>query len=228
MTKCWFHYVKALPDLDCVILDGDVMEGEHTTLRSAPDAAETSPLKQVDMAVELLAPLRAKTKKLWLVRGTGFHEGKWNEALERLGEKIDAGTVERQPALGRSAGRRDWRLPLQCRSRRKVPGAIYSGTLMNRTAWFATMAEGLSKTIPADIIIRAHTHATGKGQFFGKWVLSCRAWKLCNPYAIAKMEFYRAQALLDLGGHLLTLSPEGIMWRDYEYQPFKSAHRKLA
>lgn len=222
MWACWSHFLGELPTVDCVIVNGDSMEGEHPTQRSAPDAIDTNPLHQVDMALETLAPLRAKTKTLWLVRGTGFHEGKWNQAVEQLGIELKA---ERWSDRRHSGEVLDGTFAGHSLNvaHAQTTGAIYPGTLQNRTAWFATMAESLAKTVHADLIIRSHTHSTGKGEWFGKWILSTRAWKLVNPYAISRMEYYRAQALLDLGAHLITFSDDGICWRDFPYAPFKPA-----
>lgn len=224
---CWTHFVKACPPLDCLIVNGDEMDGDHPTLKSAPEAVDTSPLKQVDMALDALGPLRDKAKRLWLVRGTGFHTGRWCEAIETLGKELRAEEWAPRRYSGEVLDGTFAGHTVNC-AHAQSTGAIYPGTLMNRTAWFATMADRLAKTTPADIIIRSHTHSTGKGEYMGKWVLSTRAWKLVNPYAVARMEYYRACALLDLGGHIITISDDGISWKDYEYAPFKADLRKLA
>lgn len=231
MEYVWSIYqdmLRRLPPLDLVIHDGDACEGEHPTLRSAPDAIDTSPLRQTDMAIETLGPLRDKTKHFWLVRGSGFHDGKWCEALERLGAELKAEMWSDRRYSGEvlegTFGGYAWNV-----AHAQTTGAIYPGTLQNRTAWFANMADGLAKTVPADIIVRAHTHASSKGYYMGKWVLSCRCWKLVNPYAVARMEYYRAQALLDLGAHLVTITDDGICWKDFSYEPYKpKALRALA
>jgi hypothetical protein len=227
MADCFAHFTKACPPLDCLIINGDCLEGEHPTLRSAPDALDTSPLRQVDVAVEVLSPLRAKSKALWLVRGTGFHEGKWCEALEALGQELKAEPWSKRRYSGEVLDGILGGVRFNV-AHAQTSGAIYPGTLMNRTAWFANLAERMAKTVESDIIIRSHTHCTGKGEYMDKWVLSTRAWKLVNPHAVSKMEYYRAAALLDLGGHVLTLSPDGIMWREFKYAPYKADHRKLA
>jgi len=221
MFDCWQHFVKACPLVDCLIINGDTLEGSHPTLRTAPEAIDTNPLHQVDMAIETLGPLRDKAKTLWLIRGTDFHEGKWAEAIEQLGIELKA---EKWSNRRRSGEVLDGTFAghVLNAAHAQTTGAIYPGTLMNRTAWFATLADRLAKTIPADIIIRSHTHSTGKGEYMGKWVLSTRAWKLCGPQAIARMEYYRAQALLDLGAHVLTIGPDGIAWRDFAYENYKA------
>ena len=108
-------------------------------------------------------------------------------------------------------------------------GAIYPGTLLNRTAWFAAMAERAGKSADADVIVRSHTHSFGLGKFQDKWVLSTRCWKLPNnDYAVTRMEFFRAHALCDLGATILTIGPDGLTWSDHAYPPWKATHRKLA
>lgn len=228
MWACWQHFVKACPPLDVLLLNGDSCEGEHPTLRSAPDALDTSPLHQVDMAIETLGPLRDKADKLWLVRGTTFHEGKWNEALERLGSELKAERWSDRRRSGEVLDGTFAGLTINA-AHAQTTGAIYPGTLQNRTAWFANMAENLAKTVHADVVVRSHTHSAGKGEWFDKWIISTRCWKLVNPHAIARMEYYRAQALLDLGADVMTVGPDGISWKKYNYEPYKPKElRKLA
>lgn len=222
MWACWQDMIAQLPPLDLVIHNGDACEGEHPTMRSSPDALDTSPLRQVDMAVETLGPVRDKARRFWLVRGTGFHDGKWCEQVERLGAELKASEWSDRRHSGEvlegTFAGYTWNVV-----HAQTTGAIYPATLMNRTAWFANLADHLGKTVPADIIIRSHTHSSGKGEYFGKWILSTRCWKLVNPYAISRMEYYRAQALLDLGAHLITITPDGICWKDYPYAAYKPA-----
>jgi hypothetical protein len=228
MWSCWLDFVQKCPPLDCLIINGDSMEGEHPTLRSAPDAIDTSPVRQVDMAVDTLGLIRPKAKKLWLVRGTGFHEGLWNQSLEQLGRELHAekwtdrrysGEVLEGTFAGHTLN--------VCHA--QTFGAIYQGTLLDRTARFAALADSVCKSVEADLIIRSHTHQTGLGCFQGKWVLSTRCWKLLNPHAISRMEYYRALSSLGLGGHVITFSEDGITWRDFKYEPYKpDAVRKLA
>jgi len=225
--SCWQDMLKKLPPLDCVIINGDSMEGEHPTLRSAPDAIEVSPIRQVDMALHTLAPLRAKTKKLWLIRGTGFHEGKWNEALESLGRELQAEKWSDRRYSGEVLDGEFYGLTINAAHAMSF-GAIYHGTLADRTARFMLLAQALGKTLPADLIIRSHVHSTGLGKFMGKWVLITRCWKLINPHAVNKLEYSRAASGLDLGGHLITMSDDGIAFKDYSYEPFKASYRKLS
>jgi hypothetical protein len=227
MWDCWQDMLKRLPPLDCIIINGDSMEGEHPTLKSAPDALEVSPLRQIDMAIETLGPLRDKSKHLWLIRGTGFHEGKWNEALEALGRELHAERWADRRYSGEVLDGDFYGLKINAAHAMSI-GAIYQGTLADRTARFMALAESLGKTLPADLIVRSHVHQTGLGRFMARWVLVTRCWKLINPYAVARMEYSRAAASLDLGGHLITLSDDGISFKDYAYQPHKGDYRKLA
>ena len=223
----WQHFVHECPPLDVLVSNGDELEGAHPTLRSAPDSVDQSPLRQVDIALEALGPLRAKAKKMWLVRGTGFHTGIWYEAIETLGRELNAEKWAERRYSGTVLDGEMGGITFNCVHAQST-GAIYSGTLLNRTAWFATIAEQLGKTIKADVIVRSHTHQFGLAKFSNHWVLSTRAFKLCDEFAQTKLEYFRAQALLDLGATVLTIGPDGMTWKDYAYQPWKPSHRKLA
>lgn len=224
----WQDMIRKLPPLDLVLVNGDSMEGEHPTMRSAPDAIDTNPVHQVDMALETLGPVRDKARKFWLVRGTGFHEGKWCEAAETLGSELKAEEWSDRRHSGEvlegTFAGLTWNVV-----HAQTTGAIYPGTLMNRTIWMSNLAEHLSKAVHADIIVRSHTHTAGRMEVMDKWIVSTRCWKLVNPHAISRMEYYRAQALLDLGADLVTISDDGICWRKFRYEPYKATElRKLA
>lgn len=228
LWACWQDFVKRCPPLDLLVVNGDATQGEHPTLRSASDAVDPSPLHQADMAIETLGMLRSKVKKLWMTRGTGFHEGKWNEALERIGRELSAEKWSDRRYSGEVLDGTFAGLTLNvCHA--QTFGAIYQGTLLDRTARFSALAEALAQTVHADVIVRSHTHQPGKGEFMGRWIVSTRCWQMPNPHAISKIEYFRALASLGLGATIMSVGPEGIAWRDFPYEAYKQAElRKLA
>jgi hypothetical protein len=225
--QIWQDFVKRCPPLDCLILNGDIIDGENPNTRSASNAVDDSPLKQVDMAIEALAPLIAKAKKTWLIRGTVYHDSKWHEPIEVLGRELGCEEWDERRYSGYVLEGDFFGKRIHATHAMSV-GAIYGGTLADRTALFACAAESQKKTNPADIIVRSHTHRTYLGQSHGKWFLQTRCWSLVTPYAIAKMEAYRAALLCDLGAHILTINGNALTWEDFAYEPFRAANRKLA
>jgi hypothetical protein len=223
----WTDFVKRCPPLDALVLNGDILDGENPNKRAASNAVDDSPHKQVDMALEALGPLRDKTHKVWLVRGTVYHDSKYHEPIEILGRELRCEEWDERRYSGYVLEGEFCGVRLHATHAMSM-GAIYGGTLADRTTLFAAAAENQAKTNPADLIVRSHTHRTFRGESHGKTFLQTRCWSLVTPYAIAKMEAYRAALLCDLGAHVLTLTPDGWCWKDYGYEPFKADIRKLA
>ena len=229
LWECWLDFVKRCPPLDMLIVNGDTIEGESPSRREAMDALTDDLNLQVDAAVETLGLIRDKVKHLWLLRGTPYHEGRHAEAIERIGSDLGAELWAPRRYSGFVLEGEFHGLHLNVCHPVSL-GAIYRGTIADRTALFATAAEKLGKAKEADIIIRSHVHGTYLNKVHGKWVLVTRCWKLVNTYAINRMEFYRASLLNDLGGHLLTTTGHGdVTWEpDFQYAPHKVEWRQLA
>jgi hypothetical protein len=79
--------VKALRPKPLVILNGDLVQGVNAKdgqIIGATVAAQT------DAAYALLAPLRDAAQRLYVVRGTEWHDGKAADYLEMLAQRLDA------------------------------------------------------------------------------------------------------------------------------------------
>jgi hypothetical protein len=228
LWECWLDFCRKCPPLDSLIVNGDTIEGESPSKRDAMDALTDDLNLQVDAAVETLSLIRPKTKQLVLLRGTPYHEGRHAEAIERIGADLDAmeWAPRRRSGFILEADFHGLRLNV---SHPMTIGAIYRGTVADRTAIFAAAAERLGKTLEADIIIRSHIHSTHKSQTHDKWVLLTRCFKAVNMYAVNRMEFYRASLLNDIGAHVLETDGQGsVSWRDFAYAPKHVKRRKLA
>ncbi len=232
LWQCWDHFCLNCPPLDCLIINGDLVEGETPSRRDALDAVTDNFLVQGEMCELMLGMLvdRVKPKTLWVIRGTPFHDGKHFETLESIARNLGA-----QPwADNRYTGytlEGMWRgLNLNV-THHMTSGAIYSGTLASRTALFASAAEALGHTHKADLIVRSHLHMKYIGRSYDKWIVLMPCWKAVTPYAIKKMEFYRASLLNDLGAVIVETDGSGkrVMIDDttFSYPSYRSEHRRL-
>lgn len=227
LWKCWEDFCTRCPRLDALIVNGDWIEGENPTKRDAMDAVTDDENLQIDAAVETLRPLREKATDFWVVRGTPWHEGKHFTAVESAARQLDANrwTDKRYTGLVLEGSFHGLSLNV---THHMTTGAIYAGTLATRTNLFAAAAELLGKTIPADVIIRSHAHMKFIGKTLGKWVVQTPAWKVVNPYAIKRMEYYRANLLSDIGALVLTTEGHGdVSWTEFDYLPPQFAPRDI-
>jgi hypothetical protein len=221
LWDCWRDFCRRCPELDALVLNGDIIEGESPSPRDAKDALHEDPLMQVDAALEILEPLRLKTKHIWLVRGTPYHEGKFFETIERLGSELKTRKWSDDPP--RYSGfvlERDFYGVKVRATHHMTVGAIYRGTLADRTALFATAAEALGKSSHFDVEVRSHVHMKYLGKSHGRWVVITPAFKLITPYAIKRMEVARAQLLSDIGGIVMTVQGAQIGFQEFDYAPY--------
>lgn len=229
LWEIWQDFCKKCPPLDALIVNGDIYEGESPSKKDAMDALSDDLNLQVDASIETLGMIRNKVKKLWILRGTPYHDGKHAENCERIAQALGAEEWAPRRYSGYVLEGDFHGLKVNATHHMTI-GAIYRGTISDRTAQMAVACEQLAKTNHADLIIRSHIHSTHKSEVFGKWVLLTRCWKVINPYAIKRMEYYRAALLNDLGGHVLETDGHGsIHWRTgFEYDPPKFDVRQLA
>jgi hypothetical protein len=223
----WVDFCRRCPDLDLLIVNGDLIEGENPSKRDTMDAITDNFLTQGKMAEEALSLLLPKCKRWFLVRGTAYHDGKHFETIEAVARNMGA----EQWSENRYTGyvlEADWNGLSINATHHQTMGAIYPGTLASRTTLMAAAAERLGKIVPADLIVRSHVHFKFIGQSYGKWFISTPAWKLVTPYAIKRMEQMRASLLSDLGAILVRKDDaNSITFKEFVYEPYKAAVREL-
>lgn len=228
--RCWEHFCRTCGQLDALIVNGDLIEGEASR-RDALDAITDDLLVHQHCAEAALRLLRSQTRRLWIVRGTETHEGKYFECIEAAARAVGA----EQWSPGRYTGYvLDARIgPLVLNATHHMTtGAIYRGTVADRTALFAQLAAALRKTVPADIIVRSHLHAYYRNDSHGVEVIMTPGWKLLSPYPIKRLELYRAAVSADVGGLVLEIEarPSGqtavTVWK-WLYDPYQPEIRAL-
>jgi hypothetical protein len=223
--ECWEHFCKHCPPLDTLVVNGDSLEGETPTQRSPNDALTDSILDQADAAVDILKMIRPKVKRLWLLRGTPFHDQKHFEALELIGEKVKAEPWTDRRRTGEVLDLK-WQGFGFNISHHQTGGWLYLAGGADRMALMACAAEAQGKTLKADVIVRSHLHQKRIVQAHSKWVILLPGWKLPNPYAVQKMEYMRAMESCDLGAVLMEVRNGQLVPDDtFTYRPFAAQYR---
>lgn len=210
--------------IDTTILNGDTVEGEATkslghglTLQKFPD--------QIDAAVQHCQWLRDISKRLFVVKGTPYHEGHpVAQAVEGFARALGADKWR----SGLRTGIRLWReiggLTVNA-SHHMTRGFIYTAGGAERTALMAASAFATGKLPNADIIIRSHNHLRRVVQgVYDRDVIFTPAWQMITPYAIKHMEEIRAELYSDLGCILVEITPKRntyIDWRTLKVESLK-------
>lgn len=227
LYNCWKHLLANLPaKLDMTIVDGDTIDGEnpkehglYVTLNKKSD--------QAACAFKLLDPIRSRTHRFYIIKGTPYHEGRASEAIEGMAVALNA---TRFPG-GRRTGYRLWAEiggKTINAAHHQTRGFIYPAGGADRTALFSAAATDTGRLPRADVIIRAHNHIKRAVHAYGRWVVMNPAWKLLTPWAERTMEETRAELYSDLGAVLIEITPQGNVHVDVETFTYKNLQPVVA
>ena len=86
LYKCWKHGSREMRKADTIVLNGDLIQGVNA--RDGQLIGSTV-AAQVDAAYTLLAPV-CEGKRVYVIRGTEWHDGKAAENVEMLAKRLGA------------------------------------------------------------------------------------------------------------------------------------------
>jgi hypothetical protein len=224
LYECWSHFVDSCPPAELLVINGDAIHGEDRK-DIALNVVSSDMFEQAQMFLELLAPLRAKCDRVWLLKGTPYHEGRGADVIEWIGKEIDA---EKWQA-GRYSGYSlciDWHDLGFGFAHHQTRGWRYAAGGADRTAWLQQSAEGQGKLPKADVIVRSHLHMQRIVWARDKWVIGTPGWTVVSPWAAKVMEHSRAHESSDIGGLVLTTTGKKDLGFQLEnYKPFQEKVR---
>ncbi len=199
LWQCWQWLIKHWPDLDLLVLNGDLIDGKQFRSRGT-GLVTTSLGEQTDMAIECLAPLADKAKKVIRLEGTAYHE-----SFEGPLGKLDTAFGIKVPKHPHQRHVRDIRLSkeavLNVKHKPEGEGMLYRGTGLDRELLWATVMEVMSGIPHATHIVRSHLHSkAGPFEGFGKVIVGTPGWCLQTPYALQKKRY---RWIPDVGATLL-------------------------
>lgn len=203
--------VDSLPKMDAVAIDGDLLDGESPVTKGkftiSPDIAD-----QGAAAIRLLEPLRKKTKKMYLIRGTPFHEGETGAQLEAVGIALncekwgDNGTRYSGQVL-----ERNWNGHTINVTHHTPNGLLYTMGHANKVDMHASVGE-VSENLPHDdLIVSAHIHTDGWARVNYRHIVILPCWCFATPYGIKRMGYHRVSSSTKLG--MVVMASDGTtMW----------------
>lgn len=196
--------------LDAVIINGDVTAGENPAERGA--RLVTTDIKdQAHCAAMLLDPLRQRTEKFWVIRGTPYHIGRKAEGPEALGQDLEAmkwpdGRYSGMWLVGKVEGTN-----VVLDVSHEIPQTlVYMSTSLEREGvWARRDRRGKGISGKHIIMIRSHRHewriTGGVTQTLEDIAVGTPCFQIQTPFAIRKSP---NKLVPDLGGILIEINEE--------------------
>jgi hypothetical protein len=207
LNTCFADMVDKWPDLDLLILMGDLIDGKQR--KSSGCGIFTSNLnEQVNGAIETLRPLTAKAKKIIRVHGTPYHE-EFDDCLSSLDKSLGVSRAEQ--IMNVNVGGHILNV-----AHHPIGGStLYMGTAVDKETIWSNVAFA-EKTVPhARWIVRAHKHCWIHQETRHKDVCILPCFELPTPHAV-KVNYWKFQPVI--GGALLLRDDSPVMQHDTGYR----------
>jgi len=223
----WKFYWKKMDEFKAqvVLVIGDVFAGTNRRERASELEVVKSLEDQFTMGLELLKPhVKNRTVLVW--GGTGYHESQDTRLHRRLAEELEPyanqsvymGGVSYLELLGRKRMRR-------ILVAHEAPSAfVYTAMVMSREITFHNALTQEGKTLPVDMIIRAHLHRwIHVDEGYVHYIL-VPCWQGFVPYKTTIKYFGKLQP--DIGGALILVDDKDRI-RPWEFRLSKEMNREL-
>jgi hypothetical protein len=193
LNECFTHLVNNWPELDLLVLTGDLIDGKQR--KSTGCGIFTSKLcEQVEGAIEILRPLIKKSKRVVRVYGTPYHED-FDDILSALDKEFDIKTKDQVLNIKLNDG------ILNVAHHPASGSALYHGTAVDKESLWSTVAAAERNVPNARWIVRAHKHNYMVQETRFKSVCICPCFELPTPHAV-KVNYWRFQP--SIGGVLMS------------------------
>lgn len=180
--------IQHLPErLDFVVFNGDLIQAVRPPWGGSLIAPNCD--DQAACIVELLRPIRERSRQFYITSGTGYHN-------------IDVGDYEQQIAKKLHAKYSD-HLDLQVENKTinfvhgHTSGFVYRAGAIEREIFFGALAEALKQTPHADVVIRSHIHMFCGTIFDNRLGFFTPGWQLPDSYQSTRAaSFYKTMPTL--------------------------------
>ncbi len=217
--KQWEYFWNTwVPDVTrgekyCVIVNGDAIDGSH---HNSTHQITHNITDQRKMAYDILKPVADKTDELYMVRGTGVHDGESGREMEALAKELGA-----IPNKAKQYARYELWKELaggQCLVHAlhhigTTSSAAYEATAVHKELIEAFVEAGRWKERAPDVVIRSHRHRFFKTEIATE---NDRAMSIVTPAWQGKTPFvFRIglrQSQPQFGGVMLRVSEEGELY----------------
>lgn len=192
LNECFDDLVGKWPELDLLILMGDLVDGKQRK-SSGTGLFTTKMSEQVEGAIEVFKPLIKKCKKVIRVTGTPYHE-EFDGCLKDFDKEFNIKTAEQVLDLNLNGN------ILNVAHHPASGSTLYYGTAVDKESLWSTVSCAEKNTPQARWIVRAHKHNWIFQETRFKTVCITPCFELPTPHAI-KQNYWRFQPTL--GGVLM-------------------------
>lgn len=226
----WDINVKKIVKRDpfITVINGETVEGDH---HNTHQIVTRNISEQRQMSKELLMPLRRKSKRLYVVRGTAAHSGHQACDDETVARLIDADGIGIEQRLdGDKSRKSEWQLRLQwgkyqCLFRHHTTGGrSWAGklTAVSKELTNELVNAGAWESSRADLMFFSHIHDP-KGGWFptarGRMTATvCPAWQAPTEFAQKIGHFHSL-----VGGYVCSWDDSGYIIRDFIWRTPENA-----
>lgn len=194
LWNCWEHMASSVKDIDALVVNGDMIEGEAPKSRGADNCLPRME-DQAEAAVQCLTYLIDKVKpaKTYCLMGTPYHDSAAGREAEVIAQRLGA---ERYLGLGPGRFCRDMLdlrvegVVLNFLHGASVSGGLYRMTGPDKEGVWSALAGKEGKAFKADCVIRAHAHYFAHAEHPTKHIVINGCWSLQSGYA-RKSSAYR-------------------------------------
>lgn len=199
--KCWLDFwdwARAAGRIDCVVVMGDVVDGEQSRQRGSEKCLATLG-EQVRAAAACLKPV-VRNVPLYLIQGTEYHDSTAAQAVEELAMELRVTGYQGVGAGYLSREVLDLKVnDTMLNFAHHGPGVVglYRATGADKEGIFSALAGKEGKAIKADVVVRGHNHFFIHVEHASKHVVYCPTWQLQTRF-MRKSSAYRM--IPDIGG----------------------------
>ena len=212
----WYNWVPKVSKGEpyAVVVNGDAIDGFHHQNTTHLTADQND---QVNIAYELLGPIRDGAEKMYLIKGTEAHVGKAAENERNLADKLGIES--------------SWDLWLEMHNKLihfshhigTTQSTFYSSTAPLKELVEMYNTAGQWKGRPPDVVIRSHRHQcvevrvpteTGYGVS-----ATTGCWQLKTPYSYRLLS--GRSGALHIGGHAVRYGSEDAIFTRFKIYPFR-------
>ena len=207
----FLDFCKAVPNDAVVEINGDVFQGIKPFRDSA--LITVSATDQLRIAQRVIKPLLARASRIYVVRGTDFHDGVIGADIEMFAEAIGA---EQDADTGQYSR---WELThrhgktLFHFTHHVSSAPVYPSTPMARAMKEAKEAFVDDDLPIPDVMIRSHIHTYRKFIDRNRWFIITPAWQLQTGYSYK----VAPRKLPSIGGLIFDVNGEQVTWREKLY-----------
>lgn len=195
--------------IDCVVIVGDLVEGKQYKGHGSELCLTLMP-DQETASEQILNHLisKIKPKKVYVVKGTPYHDGELGESADRVARNIKATQYE---GLGVGIHAKEVMdlevegVIIDFSHGISVSGGLYRAVAIDREALWSAISGKTGKAPKADVIVRGHAHYFVHVEHPTKHAMILPAWQLQTSY-MRKNSRYRM--IPDLGAVVLEIDGE--------------------